>query len=45
MSSTNRKRYIFDYEDGLHRFIHSGDLPFDYVQLKYDADKKNYYNI
>ena len=26
MSSTNRKRYIFDYQDGLHRFIHSGDL-------------------
>lgn len=26
MSSTNRKRYIFDYQDGLHRFIHSGNL-------------------
>lgn len=26
MSSTNKKRYIFDYQDGLHHFIHSGDL-------------------
>lgn len=26
MSSTNRKRYIVDFHEGLHHFIHSGDL-------------------
>lgn len=25
MSSTNRKRYIVDFHEGLHHFIHSGD--------------------
>lgn len=26
MSSTSRKRYIVDFHEGLHHFIHSGDL-------------------
>lgn len=26
MSSTSRKRYIVDFNEGLHHFIHSGDL-------------------
>lgn len=26
MSSTNRKRYIVDFHEGLHHFVHSGDL-------------------